>query len=148
MPITPLFPANRSRTPQGNHSPEAAAAVAAVRILNQEYIDAARTNDATWFEEHLAEEAVVVLSNGQRLRKAGFLAMVKDEPRSYRSLTVRDATIRVFGATVQVDADAPWHLSDGSEGISRYIDTYLWLDGRWQVISAQITSLPKSTAHG
>ncbi len=58
----------------------------------------------------MAEEAVVILSNGRRLRQARLVA------------------------TVQVDADAVWCLDDGSEGISRYIDTYLWLDGRWQVI--------------
>jgi hypothetical protein len=43
---------------------------------------------------------------------------------------------------VQVDADAPWELEDGHRGVSRYIDTYVWLDGRWQVVSAQISLLP------
>jgi hypothetical protein len=51
--------------------------------------------------------------------------------------------VRVFGGTVQVDGDAIWELTDGYQGISRYIDTYIWRDGRWQVISAQITLLPQ-----
>jgi hypothetical protein len=25
--------------------------------------------------------------------------------------------------------------------VSRYIDTWIWLEGRWQVISAQVTPL-------
>jgi len=28
--------------------------------------------------------------------------------------------------------------------VSRYIDTYAWIACRWQVISAQITWLPKA----
>jgi len=118
-------------------------AVAEVRILNQQYIDAARTSDSSWFRRHMSEDAVAVLGNGRRARKPEFLTLLRDEPKDYKSLTVHSVTVRVFGGTVQVDADAPWELSDGTKGVSRYIDTYAWLDGRWQVISAQITWLPK-----
>lgn len=123
--------------------PDSAGAISAVAVLNQAYIDAARGNDVTWFRRHLAEDVVVVLGSGRRVRKPEFLALVAEEPKSYESLTVRDVTLRAFGATVQVDADAPWKLGDGSTGVSRYIDTYAWLDCRWQVISAQITLLPR-----
>ncbi|MFL5519003.1 MAG: nuclear transport factor 2 family protein, partial [Gemmatimonadales bacterium] len=114
-------------------------ATVAVRILNQQYITAAETNDATWFSRHLADEVVIVLADGRRMGKADFVALLRQEPKSYRSLTVRDVTLRVFGPTVQVDADAPWELTDGRTGVSRYIDTWAWRDWRWQVISAQIT---------
>lgn len=119
--------------------PGAAEAVAAVRHLNSEYIDAVRSNDAAWFAEHMADDVLVITSAGQRLSKAQFIANM---PTAYRSLTVRNASLRVFGTTVQVDADAPFILGDGSEGISRYIDTYAWIDGRWQVVSAQYIRLP------
>ncbi len=123
--------------------PDIPRAISAVRALNQAYIDAARSNDVTWFRRHLAEDVVVVLGSGRRVRKPEFLALMADEPKSFESLTVRDVTLRAFGATIQVDADAPWKLSDGATGVSRYIDTYAWLDCRWQVISAQITLLPR-----
>jgi len=122
--------------------PDTAQAISAVRALNQAYIDAARGNDVTWFRRHLAEDVVVVLGSGRRIRKPDFLTLMVEEPKSFESLTVRDVTLRAFATTVQVDADAPWKLSDGSTGVSRYIDTYAWLDCRWQVISAQITLLP------
>ena len=122
-------------------TPTAAEAVAAVRQLNAEYIDAVRCNDAAWFAEHMADDILVITSAGQRLTKAQFIANM---PTAYRSLTVRDVSLRVFGTTVQVDADAPFTLGDGSAGISRYIDTYAWIDGRWQVISAQYIRLPAS----
>jgi hypothetical protein len=120
-------------------------AVAAVRELNLDYLDAVRMNDIDWFREHLAEDVVVITGLGRRLRKGGFLAVLRDEPKNYITLRVRDPVFRVFGHVVQVDADAPWELGDGSTGVSRYIDTWAWLDGRWQVISAQVTLLPTRT---
>ncbi len=123
--------------------PRPADAMTAVHALNQQYIDAAREGDAAWFERHLAEDVVVVLGGGARVLKPEFLARVRGRTSGYRSMTVRDVTVRVYGTTAQVDADAPWERSDGTRGVSRYIDSWAWLDCRWQVISAQITLLPQ-----
>lgn len=139
--ITTSIPGHDMTTVSRCDPPAAPEAAAAVRALNQQYIDAARTGDADWFAEHMADDVVVVLGSGRRVGKAAFLAAVRDNPSDFKSLTVRDVTVRVFGTTVQVDADAPWERTDGSRGVSRYIDTYAWLDCRWQVISAQITLL-------
>ena len=139
MPITSLFPRSRDARPAQSES--GAEAMERVRALNHEYLAAVRANDAAWFDRHLAEDAVVLLAGGRRLRKPEFLGSLRDAPRRFRSLEARNLTVRWFGATIQVDADAPWELADGSRGVSRYLDTYAWLDGRWQVISAQITPL-------
>lgn len=122
--------------------PAPAEAINAVRELNQAYIDAAREGDADWFERHMADEVLVIMGSGRRLRKSEFVEKVRSEPTDYRSLTMNSANIRTFGSIVQVDADAPYELGNGTRGISRYIDTWAWMGGRWQVISAQITPLP------
>ena len=126
--------------------PRPDAASAAITVLNEQYIDAARTSNANWFGQHMAEDVVVVLGNGRRVRKPEFLELLKQEPKDYKSLKARDVTVRVYGTTVQVDATAPWELRDGTTGVTRYIDTYAWLDCRWQVISAQLTWLAKDEA--
>jgi ketosteroid isomerase-like protein len=113
-----------------------------VLALNEQYIAAVRAGDASWFRAHMADDVVVIQGSGRRLTKSGFLDLMEMEPRRYCALTVEGVTARVFGETVQVDADAPWELEDGQRGVSRYIDSYAWLDGRWQVISAQVTLLP------
>jgi len=141
MQITSLFPRARTGAVRDAEPGSAAEAIAAVRVLNQQYIAAARTNDAEWFRRQVADDAVILLGDGRRLRKPDFLALLSDEPKLYRSLAVRDVTLRSFGPIVQVDADAPWELADGTTGVSRYIDTWIWLEGRWQVISAQVTPL-------
>ncbi|HEU4799439.1 MAG TPA: nuclear transport factor 2 family protein [Gemmatimonadales bacterium] len=122
-------------------APEPAEGVHAVRDLNQGYIDAARTSDAAWFDQHMAEDVLVILGSGRRLRKAEFVELVRKEPKDFRSLTVHSVELRTFGNIVQVDADAPYELGDGTRGVSRYIDTWAWIGGRWQVVSAQITAM-------
>jgi hypothetical protein len=133
-------------TPDECEVPPSAAAAAEIRLLNQAYIDAARDNNVAWFIEHMAGDVVIVNGSGQRLEKAAFIANLNAGSRRLRALTVRDVTVRVFGTTVQVDADAPFELEDGHRGISRYIDTWAWIDCRWQVISAQINTLPDTSA--
>ena len=66
---------------------------------------------------------------------------MQSDPKLYRSLAAQDVTLRAFGNMVQVDADAPWELPDGTSGVSRYIDTWVRLEGRWQVVSVQVTPL-------
>jgi ketosteroid isomerase-like protein len=122
------------------NSPSAAAR--AVRALNEEYISAVRRSDASWFRDHLSEDVVVIQGNGRRMTKPEFLRAMEEQPRRFRTLSLRNVTVRVFGSVVQVDADAPWQLESHDTGVSRYLDTYAWLDGRWQVISAQVTLLP------
>ena len=140
MRITTLFQGTGSDGPPRLPTPlrpgDPASEVAA---LNQEYLDATRAHDATWFREHLSDDVVVMLGDGRRLRKPEFLATLRNAPRSYRALSARGVVLRVFGEAVQVDAEAPWEMSDGTAGVARYLDTWMWLDGRWQVVSAQVT---------
>jgi ketosteroid isomerase-like protein len=140
--LTTLFAGACVSTTSESAVPAAAEAAEQVRALNEQYIAAARDADTAWFAGHLDDDFIVITGVGQRNDRAAFLAAVATSPRNYASLTVRDVTVRVFGATVQVDADAPWELRDGRRGVSRYIDTYTWRDGRWKVISAQINYLP------
>ena len=137
--FTTLFPGVQGRTPQERSPLAPAEAGAAVRALNQASIVAARDQDASWFRRNLAEEAVIILGSGRRLGKAEYLTRLKDAPQAYRSLVLRKVTVRTFGPAVQVDAETPWELASGETGVSRYTDTWSWIDGRWQVISAQIT---------
>lgn len=135
-------PAQSPSAAEGSTPPAPDLAAEDIRRLNEAYIAAARDADVDWFRDHMADDAIVILGDGRRLGKAEFLETTGKATRAFRSLTVRDVTVRTFGGLVQVDADAPWELEEGGKGVSRYVDTYAWLDGRWQVVSAQITFLP------
>ena len=144
MSIKSLFPRDRS-TSRGAQSAAASPAEPQddLRELDQQYLAAVLAGDAAWLRDHLADDAVVVLGDGRRLGQADCLRLLSTEPNRFRSLSARDVTVRAFGPTVQVDADVLWVLADGRRGVSRYIDTWIRLDGRWQVVSAQSTPLPE-----
>lgn len=143
MSLTSLFPRARA-VGRGDRPPPSADVLEDVRRLNQEYIWAVLAGDANWFGAHLADDAVVVLGDARRFGRAGFLRMLDDDPRRFEVVTVRDVTVRAYGSTVQVDADAPWTLADGVRGVSRYVATWVWLGGRWRLVSVQLTPLPRT----
>jgi hypothetical protein len=147
MSITSLFPRDRS-SPRNAEPVASAEPQDQVLELNRQYLAAARAGDDAWFGAHLAEDAVLVLGDGRRFHKPDYLRVLREEPRPFRSLAARDVTVRAFGSVIQVDAEVPWELTDGSRGVSRYIDTWIWRDGRWQVVSAQVTPVPGSSAEG
>ena len=141
MEITSLFPRGPGPRPRDGDAAADMQAIATVRALNQQHITAARTNDADWFSRNVAEDAVIVLGGGQRLRKRELLMLMQSDPKLYRSLTVEDVTLRAFGSMVQVDAESHCELAQGASGGFRCIDTWVRLEGRWQVVSVQITPL-------
>jgi len=131
-----------SRTEGPCSPPTPGEARATVERLNRDYLRAAGSHDWGWYRDHLSDSVVVVLGSGRRVGKSGFLKLVRDNSSVPTTYGLRNVTLRAFGLVVQADADAPWERSDGTRGVSRYIDTYAWIDCRWQVISAQITLLP------
>jgi hypothetical protein len=141
MQITSLFPRGPGPRPRDDDAVPDGQAIAAVQVLNQQSIAAARTNDAEWFSRNLADDAVVVLGGGHRQRKPEFLELLQNGPMLYRSLAVQDVTVRAFGSMVQVDAVASCELAEGTSCVSRYIATWVRLAGRWQVVAAQVTPL-------
>jgi hypothetical protein len=141
MQITSLFPRGPGPRTRDDDAVADPPAEAKVQVLNQQAVAAVRTNDAEWFSRNLADDAVIVLRGGQRLRKLDFLEMLQNAPKLNRSLVVQDVTARTFGSMTQVDAVASWEMADGTSGVSRYLDTWVRLGGRWQMVSAQVTSL-------
>ena len=52
--------------------PPPAAATETIRVLNQQYIDAARISNGNWFGQHMAEDIVVVLGDGHASGRRSF----------------------------------------------------------------------------
>lgn len=137
MRITSLFP--KARLDSRDAAPPAPDdGNAEVRRLNDEYLAAMLAGDTGWFKRRLAGNAVVMFGDGRRLNKAEFLAMMRAQPGRLRSLEARDVAVRAFGPVVQVDADAPWELADGTRGMTRYLHTWIRLEGGWQVVSVHL----------
>ena len=109
-----------------------------IRELNQQYVDAFMNADVEWYRQHLAEDFVVIESDGSRLNKAEFLESNKKGPdvTEYR---LEQVDVRFFGSVALVHATGLFTRKDGSKGMSRYTDVYEWVGNDWKAISAQVT---------
>jgi ketosteroid isomerase-like protein len=112
--------------------------------LNDAYIQAYLDSDVAAFEELLAEDFLVTLSDGRLLGKALFLSLAA-RPAGVTAHQVEDLRIRVFGDGALVNATTVFTRVDGSDGETRYTDVYARVDGRWRVVAAHLTSVPVAT---
>ena len=106
--------------------------------LNQEYVDAFMNADVEWYREHLADDFVVIESDGSVFNKTQFLSNTAKGPdvADYR---LQDVNVRIYGNVALVQATGLWTGKNGSNGMSRYTDVYVRAGEEWKTVSAQIT---------
>jgi ketosteroid isomerase-like protein len=106
--------------------------------LNQEYVDAFMAGDVEWYREHLADDFVVIESDGSIFNKAEFLMNTAKGP-DVVDYTLQKVDVRIYGNVALVQATGLWTGKDGLKGMSRYVDVYVKAGGAWKTVSAQIT---------
>ena len=115
--------------------------------LNQEYVNAFMNADVEWYREHLADEFVVIESDGSVLNKDQFLRNTVKGP-DVADYKLHEVDIRIYGSAAVVRATGVWMREDGSMGMSRYTDVYVQKNGGWKTVSAQITRSSKMGPRG
>jgi len=115
--------------------------------LNQEYVDAFMNADVEWYREHLADDFVVIESDGSVLNKAEFLTNTAKGP-DVSDYTLQDVNVRIYGDVALVRATGLWTRKGGSTGLSCYIDVYVKQRDEWKTVSAQITRAAKTEPRG
>lgn len=106
--------------------------------LNQEYVDAFMNADVEWYRKHLAEDFVVIESDGSVLNKTEFLTNAAKGP-DVVDYKLQNVDVRIYGNAALVQATGIWTGQDGSQGMSRYTDVYVQTVAGWKTVSAQIT---------
>ncbi len=105
--------------------------------LNQEYVDAFMNADVEWYREHLADDFVVIESDGSVFNKTQFLSNTAKGP-DVENYTLQDVNVRIYG-NVALFGRPAYGRESGSKGMSRYFDVYVKAGGKWKTVSAQIT---------
>jgi ketosteroid isomerase-like protein len=106
--------------------------------LNQEYVYAFMNADVEWYRDHLADDFVVIESDGSVLNKAEFLTSTAKGP-DVADYQLQRVDVRIYGGVALVQATGLWTGKDGSKGMSRYIDVYVKTGEAWKTVYAQIT---------
>jgi ketosteroid isomerase-like protein len=111
---------------------------AALRRLNADYVRAFLACDVARFRDLLADDFCGVLADGRVIDKAEFLREAA-RPPGVRDFRVTDTVIRLYGDAALVNDLAAYARPNGTAAQTRYVDVWARRQGRWQVVSVQIT---------
>ena len=112
--------------------------------MEQEWNDASRTGDVAWFERNYAFDATDISSRtGAVSSKAEEIAFMKSNKQVLDSLELSELNVRVDGNAAIVTGVNHVKGRD-AKGVAfdrktRFTDTYVKRDGRWQVWATQGT---------
>lgn len=117
---------------------------AQLSALNARFIQNFLRNDTVEHNKIIHKDFVCIAANGSVVNRIDYMkGWAHDyDPGVYKSFTMQNEMIRIFGNTALVRAETPYTIvKDGKEisGSTVYTDTYIKLDGRWWCIQAQLT---------
>jgi hypothetical protein len=117
-----------------------------MRALNARFIDNFVTNDVASHDAILHPDFINIWPTGQRWDRATYLRYwaTAFDPKVIVYWDVRDELVTVIGNVALVRAtNKHTRRRDGNEvtGMTMYTDTYLFENGSWTCIQAQLTSV-------
>ena len=124
-------------------------AIKEVRQLERQWLDAYEQLDDAAMRRIVADDFTIVFPDGSGQTKADILAMLERGRNSKRPsprFTTEEVQARVYGDTVILSGRVITQSKrpDGTEvrEASRYTDTYVRRDGRWQVVASHLSNAP------
>lgn len=124
--------------PTAEQSTRTVSDLAALRLLNQEFIRAVGESDAAWFERHLSSDFVNSNPDGTLSDRAAFLRQVA-RPATVSRLQADDVRIRLFRDSALVHGRTRYLKADGEPGAGRYTDVWARIEGAWRCVAADVT---------
>ena len=113
---------------------------AALRELNQAYLDSVRTGDIARFRQILADDFLCSSPDGALLDKRQFLEHAAT-PGTLARLDAEDVRIRVLGDVAIIHAATRYTTPAGQDGRGRYTDIWEKRGGQWLAVAAHVTRL-------
>jgi hypothetical protein len=108
--------------------------------LNRNYVRSVDEADVGWFDANLAKDFLNTNPDGSIVDREAFLAQV-GRGSTVKNIREHDVRIRLFWPHAIIHARTSYLKSDGSAGAGRYTDSWHWIDGRWQCVSAHVSRL-------
>lgn len=113
--------------------------------LEREWLDAYDNNDKAAMDRIVADDFTICYPSGEVLNKKQTIAKLDREEKNPTSKQYTVGTkVRIYGdAAVLTGVYVGEWTADGEKhkSQSRYTDTYIKIDGRWQVVASQLTKL-------
>ena len=118
-----------------------------VRRLERQWLDAYEQNDAEAMERIVADDFTITFPNGAMQTKPQLMTMVKSPRRPGQPrmrFTTEGVRSRAYGDTVILLGRVVTEYERDGKTVkeqSRYTDTYVRRDGRWQVVASHLSNV-------
>ena len=116
----------------------------AIEKLVDEYAEAAKKGDATFFEKNLARDYIGIEADGHMSTKAEVLELYRSGQSKFETLEVKDRKVRVYSNSAVVISELTMKSHSGPVELSgTYRSTRVLEEqnGRWQSGSFQLTKV-------
>ena len=118
-----------------------------VRKLEREWLDAYEKRDADAMNRIVADDFMITFPNGSLQTKPQLMAEIRQarKPTDLApKFSTEDVKARMYGDTVILTGRVVTQVRRGDNDVreqSRYTDTYVKKDGRWQVVASHLSSV-------
>jgi hypothetical protein len=122
---------------------------AALRQAEQARFDANVSADAKALGELLADNLEYTHSNGDLDSKSSFIESLTTGKRDYVATTASIESLRIFGDVAVIRGKARVTVADQGQSRDldlRYLDVWLWKNGKWQMTAWQSARMPPASA--
>ena len=111
-----------------------------LKELEEEWARANIQGDKQALERILAEEYVGTSSDGVTERKAEYIRNIRPS-EDLESQSFEDMTVVVGGERAVLTGVTVAQFKDGRNERYRFVDTFVWRDGRWQAVTSVTTEV-------
>ena len=121
-----------------------------VRKLERQWLDAYEQSNPAAMDRIVADDFTITFPNGAMQTKPQLMAMIKASQRTSEPrmrFHTEDVRSRAYGDTViLIGRVVTEYERDGKpvQELSRYTDTYVRRDGRWQVVASHLSSIEEA----
>jgi ketosteroid isomerase-like protein len=125
-----------------------------VRKLERDWLDAYEQNDGGAMDRIVADDFTITFPNGAIQTKPQLMAMVKSPRRAGQPrmrFHTEDVRSRAYGGTVILIGRVVTEYERDGKAVreqSRYTDTYVLRDGRWQVAASHLSNVEEAKRPG
>ena len=125
-----------------------------VRKLERDWLDAYEQNDGGAMDRIVADDFTITFPNGAIQTKPQLMAMVKSPRRAGQPrmrFHTEDVRSRAYGGTVILIGRVVTEYERDGKAVreqSRYTDTYVLRDGRWQVAASHLSNVEEPKRPG
>jgi hypothetical protein len=93
-------------------------------------------------ERIIADDFLGVDTHGRLYDKPQMVSDTRKGPETFASNELNEVKVRFYGDTAVAQGSETWQKYNGERGRFVWTDTWLWRNGRWQIVAAEDVPVP------